>query len=111
MTPESDSLLTATLIGKMTMGLLIVLALMGLLVLVLRFVSQKRGLFQRTALPIQIETTVSLGGKHKICAVTWNTKTYLLALTPTGGFLIDKLPSASGDLEQPQKNQSGMNRE
>ncbi len=94
-TPEaltSESLISVAVLGKMLFGLIIVLGIMGILILLARFLQRQKLSLTGATNNLKVIQTSHLGPKQKLAVLTWGESQYLVGLTPSGGFLIDKKP-------------------
>ncbi len=95
---STESLMSIAVLGKMLFGLLLVLGIMGLLILLMKFLQKKNLSLTGRKGNLKILQTSPLGSKQKLAVVAWGETQYLIALSPSGGFLIDKKPLEKSDL-------------
>jgi flagellar biogenesis protein FliO len=93
-----ESVLSIAALGKLVFGLLSVLAILGLMVLFLRFLQRKKLAFSGLGNDLKILQTTHLSPKQKLTIVNWQDMQYLIALTAEGGFLVDKKPMKSASV-------------
>lgn len=94
-----ESMMTSMILFKAGASLLLVVALMVLLVYVLRFLQGRKKAMTPKADRIQIAQVHHVNAKQKLMVIRWGDKESLVAMTPTGGFLIDQKDTEKQDVK------------
>ena len=101
----SESLISVAVLGKMLFGLIMVLGIMGILILLVRFLQKQKMALSGGKNNLKVIQSTHLGTKQKLAVVVWGEAQYLVGLTPSGGFLIDKKP-LEASVETPKNKKS-----